>query len=130
MFDARVRWGQSHRSGQKWPIRVREESAESRARRGKWGTLLNRLDKPTLRRQPDASMKARDIGPLCHPSGGANWGTQGVRACPTAHTRSGWSLDTRSFQQTDGGGCSLHTTAVVPAITQKERAKWQQTTRL
>ena len=69
MFDARVRWGQSHRSGQKWPIRVREESAESRARRGKWGTLLNGLDKPTLRRQPDASMKARDIGPLSHPSG-------------------------------------------------------------
>jgi len=68
VFDARVRWGQSHRSGQKWPIRVREESAESRARRG-WGTLLNGLDKPTLRRQPDASMKARDIGPLSHPSG-------------------------------------------------------------
>jgi hypothetical protein len=30
---------------------------------------------------------------------------------------------------TDGGGCSLHTTAVVPAITQGE-GKWQQTTRL
>jgi hypothetical protein len=69
VFDARVRWGQSHRSGHKWLVRVREVSAESRARRGKWGTLLNRLDKPTLRRQPDASMKARDIGPLSHPSG-------------------------------------------------------------
>jgi len=68
VFDARVRWGQSHRSGQKWPIRVREESAESRARRGKWRTLLNGLDKPTLRRQPDACMKARDIGPPSHPS--------------------------------------------------------------